>query len=62
MANSHVLIRALKLNAIFSGTSALMLLLAGPWVAAQLGLASAAPVYAVAGVLAVFALRRSAAA
>lgn len=57
MTNNHFLLRALKLNAVFSGTSALLLLAAGPWVAAQLGLGSATPVYVTAGLLAVFALQ-----
>jgi membrane associated rhomboid family serine protease len=57
MTNNHLLIRALRLNATFSGASALFLLAAGPWVAAQLGLASTMPVYVTAGLLAVFALQ-----
>ena len=57
MSDSPLLLRALRLNARFSGSSALLLLLAGPWTAAQLGLSSATPVYATAGLLAVFALQ-----
>lgn len=57
MANETLLLRALRLNAIFSASSALMLLLAGPWVAAQLGLSGAIPVYVTAGLLTVFALQ-----
>jgi len=57
MTDNHLLLRALKLNAVFSGTSALLLLAAAPWVAAQLGLGSATPVYVTAGLLAVFALQ-----
>lgn len=57
MTNSPLLLRALRLNALFSGSSALLMLLAGPWIAVQLGLSSATPVYATAGLLAVFALQ-----
>lgn len=57
MSNNTLLLRALRLNAIFSASSALLLLLAGPWVTAQLGLASVMPVYVTAGLLAVFALQ-----
>jgi len=57
MANSTLLLRALRLNAFFSASSALLLLLGGPWVAAQLGLASVVPVYVTAGLLAMFALQ-----
>lgn len=57
MNNNALLIRALRFNAVFSASSALLLLLAGPWFAAQLGLTSVFPVYATAGLLAVFAWR-----
>ncbi len=57
MSDNTLLLRALRLNAIFSASSALVLLLAGPWVAAQLGLTSVTPVHATAGLLAVFALQ-----
>ena len=57
MPNNNLLLHAIKMNAIFSGLSALVLMLAGPWVAAQLGLAGATPVYVTAGLLAVFALQ-----
>ena len=51
------LLNALRLNAAFSAISAICLFLAGGWVAAQLGLASAVPVYLVAGGLVLFALQ-----
>ena len=57
MPNSHLLLRALRLNAVFSGSSALLLVIAGPWIAVQLGLSNATPVYATAGLLAIFALQ-----
>jgi hypothetical protein len=57
MSNNTLLLRALRMNAIFSGISALMLLIAGPWVAAQLGLGSIIPVYVTAGLLSLFALQ-----
>jgi hypothetical protein len=56
-ANDTLLIRALRLNAMFSATSAGLLLLAAPWVAAQLGLPGTLPVYATAALLAAFALQ-----
>ena len=57
MPDNTRLMRALRMNAIFSGFSALMLAMAGGWVAAQLGLGSAVPVYVTAGLLALFALQ-----
>ena len=57
MPDNTRLMRALQMNAIFSGFSALMLAMAGGWVAAQLGLGSAVPVYVTAGLLALFALQ-----
>ena len=57
MSSNSLLLRALRMNAIFSGLSAATLLLAGQWVAAQLGLGNAIPVYAAAGFLALFALQ-----
>ena len=52
-----LLLRALKLNALFSGLSALGLFIAGSWLAAQFALERATPVYAVGGGLAVFAVQ-----
>ena len=57
MSDNTLLLRALRLNAIFSASSALMMLLAGPWVAAQLGLTSVMPLYVTAALLGVFALQ-----
>ena len=57
MSNQHLLLRALRMNAYFSGISSLVLLSAAPWVAAQLGLGDSLPVYAVAVLLALFALQ-----
>ena len=57
MPDNHLLLRALRLNAIFSATSAVMLVLAGRWLATQLGLASTIPVYVTAALLALFALQ-----
>ena len=45
---SDLLMRGLKLNAIFSAFSAVAMLLAANWVAEQLGLPGPANVYAVA--------------
>jgi hypothetical protein len=60
MSKEHTLIRALRVNAIFSGVSALFLFAAASWLAAQLGLADATPVYIVAALLTIFAIQLSA--
>ena len=57
MSDNHPLLRALRMNAVFSMASALVLLVAARWVADQLGLAGVTPVYVTAGLLAVFALQ-----
>ena len=57
MSNTNLLLRALRMNAIFSAASAILLIPAGTWVAAQLGLPNAIPVYVTSGILAVFALQ-----
>ncbi len=57
MTNTDPLLRALRLNAIFSGISAVLLLVAAPWIAAQLGLPGPLPVYIVGGFLVLFALQ-----
>jgi len=51
------LLRAVRLNALFSGISAVVMFLAGGWIATQLGLASDLPVYLVAAGLVLFALQ-----
>jgi hypothetical protein len=53
--NSNLLIRGLKMNAVFSALSAAAMLLAADWVARQLGLPGPANVYAVAIFLLIFA-------
>jgi hypothetical protein len=60
MSKEHALIRALRMNAVFSGVSALLLFAAASWLAPQLGLADATPVYIVAALLTVFAIQLSA--
>ena len=57
MNKEHPLIRALRMNAVFSSVSALLMFLAGGWLAAELGLADATPVYIVAALLTVFAIQ-----
>lgn len=57
MTRALLLLKALRLNAWFSGVSAVFLLLAAPWIAAQLGLAGSLPVYVVGSLLIVFALQ-----
>lgn len=54
--NNNLLLQALKLNAVFSGISALLMFIAGNWLAAQFASDSAVPIYVIAGCLAVFAL------
>jgi len=60
MNKEHPLIRALKMNAVFTGVSALFLFAAASWFATQLGLADAIPVYIVAALLTLFAVQLSA--
>ncbi len=57
ISDNHLLLRALLLNAGFSAFAALMMFIAGGWLAEQLGLNSAVNVYAVAGFLVLFALQ-----
>ena len=57
MSDNNLLLRALTLNAIFSGFSALLMFIAGGWLADQFALESAIPIYAIAGFLAVFAFQ-----
>ncbi|MFQ5548449.1 MAG: hypothetical protein ACE5FV_09165 [Woeseia sp.] len=51
------ILRVLSVNAVFSAVSALLMLSAAGWVARQLGIDSAVPVYVVAGLLLGFALQ-----
>ena len=57
ISDNHLLLRALTLNAAFSGFSALLIFLAGSWLAEQFVLASAVPIYVIGGFLALFALQ-----
>lgn len=57
ISDNKLLLRALTMNAIFSGFSALLMFISGSWLATQFGLGSAIPVYAIAGFLALFALQ-----
>ncbi len=57
ISNNSLLLRALTLNAGFSGFSALLMFISGGWLAAQFALDSAVPIYAVAGFLTVFAIQ-----
>ena len=59
MSKEHPLLRALWMNAVFSGVSAVLLFAAASWLAAQLGLADATPVYIVAALLTVIAIQLS---
>jgi hypothetical protein len=55
--SSELLHRALSLNAVFSAVSAVALLLASGWFAAQLGLPGRAPVLVTGTLLGLFALQ-----
>ena len=55
ISDNNLLLRALTMNAIFSGFSALFMFVSGAWLAQQFALSSVMPVYAIAGFLAVFA-------
>ena len=57
MNRDTLLLRALRMNAAFSTLSAIALLAAAPWIARQLGLDTAVPVYIVGGGLILFALQ-----
>ena len=57
ISDNNLLLRALTLNAMFSGFSAVLMFIGGPWLAEQFGLSSVIPVYVVAGFLAVFAIQ-----
>ena len=57
ITDNNLLLRALTLNAIFSGFSALLMFIGGGWLTAQFALSSAIPIYVIAGSLAVFALQ-----
>ena len=57
ISDNHLLLRALTLNAMFSGFSALLMLVGGRWLAAQFALGSATPIYAIAAFLAAFAFQ-----
>ena len=57
ISDNNLLLRALTLNAMFSGFSAVLMFIAGAWLAEQFGLSSVIPVYVVAGFLAVFAVQ-----
>ncbi|MFQ6006769.1 MAG: hypothetical protein ACE5OQ_14855 [Woeseia sp.] len=57
MRNKRLILSVLSINAVFSAASALLMFAAGGWLAQQLGIDSAVPVYVVAGFLAVFALQ-----
>jgi len=54
---NRLLMRALRLNAIFSGVSALVMLASGRWIAAQIGLSDPLFIYVTAGFLMLFSLQ-----
>lgn len=56
-SDATLLLRALKLNAWFSGLSALGMFVAGSWLAAQFALERATLIYAIGAGLAVFAFQ-----
>lgn len=56
MTDNHPLLRALRLNALFSAFSSASLFLAAGWIAGQLGLPGPLPVYLTGGMLMLFSL------
>ena len=57
ISSNNLLLRALTFNAIFSGFSALLMFIAGTWLAEQFGLQGPVIIYVLAGFLALFALQ-----
>jgi hypothetical protein len=57
MSDKNLLLRALRMNAVFSAVSAVLMLIGGRWIAAQLGLPNVMAVYVTAGLLILFALQ-----
>ncbi len=57
ISDNNLLLRALTLNAVFSGVSALLMFIAGGWLAAQFKLPGAASLYPLAALLLLFALQ-----
>lgn len=57
LSDNNLLLRALAMNAVFSGFSAIFMFISGIWLARQFGLDSPVPVYAVAGFLGLFSLQ-----
>lgn len=56
MTDNHPLLRALRMNAVFSAFSAISLVLGAGWIASQLGLPGPLPVFATAAMLLLFSL------
>jgi type IV secretory pathway TrbD component len=57
LSDNNLLLRALRMNAIFSGFSSILMFVAGRWLAGQFGLESPVTIYAIGGFLALFALQ-----
>ena len=57
MSDNNKLIRALRMNAVFSAFCTLAMLLFGNWIAIQLGLPDAVQIYVLAGILLLFVLQ-----
>jgi hypothetical protein len=57
LSNNNLLLRALRMNAIFSAFSAVLMFVAGNWLAEQFALKSPVPVYAVGAFLGLFSLQ-----
>lgn len=57
ISENNLLLRALTLNAVFSGVSAILMFIAGGWLAEQFALGNPFAVYVIAGGLTVFALQ-----
>lgn len=57
MSDDNRLIRALRMNAVFSAFCTVAMLMFANWIAVQLGLPDAVQIYVLAGILALFVLQ-----
>jgi hypothetical protein len=57
MSDNNRLIRALRMNAVFSAFCTLAMLMFANWIAQQLGLPDAVQIYVLAGILALFVVQ-----
>jgi hypothetical protein len=57
LSDTNALLRALRMNGVFSGSSAILMFVAANWLKVQFSLQSPAAIYAVGGFLALFAVQ-----